>query len=332
MSSAPEPLKPLRTWSHLADRRKRPSEYEIVSTRLHYRRRDPDVPWELDPNLPMNDWYRKYCNESPLRHPDWDLFQDPDQLVYRTYNILQDGQEAYVGSLLDQLSDRGHDEMLEREWAEVLARAYTPARYIFHTLQMASAYLSQVAPASTISTCAMFQTADSLRWVTHTAYRTVELGRAHQGLGIGTDERAHFEKDPAWQGFRKLAEKVLVVWDWAECFAALNLVLKPAVEEALLGALGDAARNHGDTLYGMLSQAHMRDAERHRRWAAKLVELAVSQPGNRELLAGWIAKWQPLANEAIDAYCAALPDGEELAAAAKSRVAGFHAGMGFAKS
>jgi toluene monooxygenase system protein E len=327
MTTAPEPLKPLKTWSHLAERRKRPSEYEIVSTRLHYRQNNPAAPWELDPNLPMNEWYRKYCNRSPLKHPDWDIFQDPDQLVYRTYNILQDGQESYVSSLLDQLSDRGHDEMMDREWVGVLARLYAPARYLFHTLQMASAYVAQMAPASTISTCNMLQGADSLRWVTHTAYRTVELSKSHQGLGLGTGERKAWEQDPAWQGFRELAEKALVVWDWAEAFTVLNLVLKPAVEEAVLGALGEVARANGDTLYGLLSQAHMRDAERHRRWASKLVELALSQDGNRDILNGWLAAWTPLADRAIDAYCTALGD-DDLAAAAKRRVAAFQQGAG----
>lgn len=32
-------LKPQKTWSHLAVRRRKPSEYEIVSTNLHYNNR-----------------------------------------------------------------------------------------------------------------------------------------------------------------------------------------------------------------------------------------------------------------------------------------------------
>ena len=31
-----EVLKPLKTWSHLAARRRKPSEYEVVSVNLHY--------------------------------------------------------------------------------------------------------------------------------------------------------------------------------------------------------------------------------------------------------------------------------------------------------
>jgi toluene monooxygenase system protein E len=80
----PEALKPLKTWSHLAGNRRRPSEYEVVSTNLHYFTDNPERPWELDSNLPMQTWYKKYCFGSPLKHDDWNAFRDPDQLVYNS--------------------------------------------------------------------------------------------------------------------------------------------------------------------------------------------------------------------------------------------------------
>lgn len=40
-----EVLKPLKTWSHLARRRRKPSEYEIVSLELHYNTRREDAPF-----------------------------------------------------------------------------------------------------------------------------------------------------------------------------------------------------------------------------------------------------------------------------------------------
>ena len=196
----PEILKPLKTWSHLAGQRRKPSEYEIVTTNLHYTTNNPDAPFELDPNFPMAQWFKQYRNASPLTHDDWNAFRDPDEIVYRTYNMMQDGQETYVNGLLDQMSERGHDTMLERTWAGSLARLYAPSRYLFHTLQMASAYLSQMAPASTISNCATYQTADSLRWLTHTAYRTKELSLTFGDIGLGKDERRYWEQDAAWQG------------------------------------------------------------------------------------------------------------------------------------
>jgi toluene monooxygenase system protein E len=321
-------LKPLKTWSHLAARRRKPSEYEIVSTNLHYTTDNPDAPFELDPNMGMALWFKTNRNASPLTHPDWNAFRDPEEIVYRTYNMLQDGQETYVYGLFDQFSARGHDAMLEKTWAGSLARLYTPARYLFHTLQMGSAYLTQIAPASTISNCATYQAADSLRWLTHTAYRTKELSKTFGDIGLGTDERGYWETDKAWQGLRELAEKALIAYDWGESFVALNLVLRPAVEETVLRALGNAGRHNGDTLLGLLTDAQLADAQRHRRWATALVKMALEQEGNHAVLSAWVAKWAPLGDAAIDAYCAALPDVPGAAAAAREAVRDFRTSLG----
>lgn len=324
----PDVLKPLKTWSHLAGRRRKPSEYEIVSTNLHYSTDNPDAPFELDPNFAMALWFKQHRNASPLKHPDWDAFRDPDEMVYRTYNLQQDGQETYVQGLFEQFSARGHDSMLDPTWAGSLARLYTPTRYLFHTLQMASAYLSQMAPASTISNCATYQTADSLRWLTHTAYRTAELAKSFPGIGLGSGERAYWENDPAWQGWRQLIEKALVAWDWAESFTAFSLVIRPAVEEGLLRTLGDAGRHNSDTLLGLLVDAQLLDAQRQRRWASTLTRMALEQPGNREVIQRWVQQWEPLADAAIAAYCAALPDAAGAAERARRATRDFRSGLG----
>ncbi len=322
--------KPLKTWSYLTTgQRRRPSEYEVVSTGLHYHTLDQDKPWELDPNIPMAQWYKQYRNQSPLRHADWDTFRDPDEMIYRTYNIVQDGQENYVMGLFDQFNERGHDQMLEADWVRVLAHNYAPARYVFHALQMGSAYVHQMAPASTITNCATYASADHLRWVTHTAYRTRELAIAFPNFGFGAQERAIWETDARWQGFRELLETALVTWDWAESFTAFFLVAKPAIEEALLVEFGNLARAHGDLLLGLLTQAQMRDAERHRRWVAALVKMALGTAGNREVLATWCQRWVPIAEAAVTNFCASFPsEGAESGVRANSAAARFRTNLG----
>lgn len=318
-----EVLKPLKTWSHLAARRRKPSEYEIVSTNLHTSTRPGAEPFELDPSVFMNRWFKEKRNASPLKHPDWNAFRDPDELIYRTYNIMQDGAETYVMGLFDQFNERAHDTGLSANWAGTLARLYTPGRYLFHTLQIGSAYLAQMGPASTISICAAFQGADSLRWLSHAAYRAKELSLTFPDKGFAQDERRYWEDDVAWQGFRELMEKVLIAYDWAECFVALDLVAKPAIEEAVLRKFGEVARQNGDTLLGLVIDAELVDGIRHRRWASALVKMATDVPGNADVIKGWIAKWEPLADRAIEAFCAALPDAPEAADAAKEAVRSF---------
>ncbi|MEH6638139.1 MAG: aromatic/alkene monooxygenase hydroxylase subunit beta [Porticoccaceae bacterium] len=311
MSEAPEILKPLKTWSYLANKRRKPSEYEVVSTNLHTQMEEGRWRHEIGADVPMSQWYKRYRAEGLLRHADWDAFRDPDQLVYRSYNLLQDGQETYVRGLFDQFNERGHDQMLEADWVRTLERFYTPTRYLFHGVQMASAYLHQIAPASTITNCACFQAGDSLRWVSHTSYRTQELanGWNTQGFSLGGSERNTWESDPAWQGMRKLIENMLVSYDWGESFFSINLIAKPVINSVVLGGLAKLARENNDMLLDLLCQAQLRDAERHLRWTRALVEMALLEPANRDVLTSWKNKWMPLAEEAASSFGDALGPG-----------------------
>ena len=320
--------KGLRTWPHLAARRRRPSEYEIVSTNLHFRTMFEEYS-ELSPSIPMNRWYRKYVRESPLQHDDWDAFRDPDEVTYRTYTVMQDGQETYVDGLLDEHDELGHDRSLPDDWAATLARLYTPARFMLHAVQMASAYVVITAPSSTVTCCAAYQMSDALRWVARVAYRTSELADHHPGLGFGKNERSIWEQDPAWQGFRELSERALVAYDWGEAVVALNVVVKPAIDEAFLRQLPAAGRRHGDLLLGLLTDAQLRDSERSRRWTKAFVEFARQRAGNKEVLARWVEKWAPLGDRAIEAFTAALPESPEAGATAVRDARAFRSGLGF---
>ncbi|TPD60632.1 toluene monooxygenase [Emcibacter nanhaiensis] len=328
MTETVEKMKPLKTWSYLSKNRRRPSEYEIVSAGLHFSTDNPDCPWELDPDIFMNRWFRQYREGSPLNHDDWDGFRDPDELVYRTYNIIQDGQENYIDGLIKEFDDLEHDQGLQPQWVDVLAKLYTPGRYLMHGLQMASAYMTKIAPASTISNCSTFQAADSLRWLSHLAYRTRQLSLVWPDYGFGENERDIWENASHWQGFRELLEKALIAYDWGETFVAVNLVLKPAVDEAFLRQFGHAARRFDDTLLGFLVDAQLVDSERSRRWTTGLVQYMQETESNQDILDDWVEKWVPLGDAAIDAFCAAMPDSPSAADDAKRDSWSFRAGLG----
>jgi toluene monooxygenase system protein E len=322
--------KQLKTWSYLSSQRRRPSEYEVVSVGLHFSTDTPECPWELDPNIFMNRWFRQYREGSALRHENWDAYRDPDEMTYRGYNIIQDGQENYVEGLLLEFDKLDHDRGLRRDWIRDLLELYTPARYLLHSIQMASAYLAQMAPASTITNCATFQAADSLRWLSHVAYRTKQLDIASPGIGFGTAERACWEQAPHWQGFRELAEKALTAYDWGEALVAVNLVLKPCLDEALLRQLARAARRNEDPLLGFLLDAQFVDSDRSRRWTTALVQHALTREDNLNVLNEWVLKWLPLGDAAIERYCARLPDSPTAADEAKRDAWAFRASLGLA--
>ena len=322
-------IRGMKTWSELAKNKRRPSEYEIVTTNLQTRNRHRDQAYELSPapDLAMNEWYRKYVFDSPLQHDDWEAFRDPDQLIYRVYTRSQDVQEDYIDGLLDEHDEIEHDENLSSDWLEALERFYTPRRYLQTALQMAAAYVLQMAPASTLTSAAGFQEGDEFRWLSRVAYRTRELADAHPSRGFADKERSYWEEDPAWQGVRELMEKVLATYDWGENLIALNVVAKPAVDETLR-ELGATARHFGDPLLAQLADNQLRDSDRSRRWTAGFVEFCKDHGNNQSVMREWVDKWMPLARAAINSYCDQLPEGSGRAAAAISRVEAYQRSLG----
>ncbi len=319
-------LRGMKTWSKLAKNRRRPSEYEIVTTNLQTRNRHRDQAYELSPapDLAMNDWYRKHVFDSPLQHDDWEEFRDPDSLIYRVYTRSQDGQEEYIDGLLNEHNLIGHDGDLPPEWLDTLEKLYTPRRYLQTTLQMGAAYLLQIAPASTITACGGFQEGDEFRWLQRIVYRTRELQIAHPDRGFGTRERDHWENEPAWQGLRELMERALVAYDWGESFVAINLVAKVAADETLR-ELASTARRFRDPLLASLADNQLQDCDRSRRWSAGLVKFCTdAKEENKAVIRDWIDQWTPLARTAITAYCAALPESEHSAESVIARMQAYH--------
>lgn len=325
-------MKPLKTWSHLAKNRRRPTEYEVVSTELLWTRQDPDAPFTLSSGIPMSQWFIKFRENTQLTHTDWDAFRDPDQLVYRTYNTIQDGQEAYVDGLLDEHARNDHDFGLSDEWLTQLAARYTPGRYLIHALQMSSNYLVALAPSSTVANCLMFQAGDQLRWVSRIAYRTAELRRSHPGVGFGETERGQWEASAHWRGFVELIEKMLVTWDFAEQLIVLNVIAKPAIDAAYLRQFGNCGRRHGDALIGLLADAQCIDSERSKRWTRALVQFVLDDDTiaaqNLERMRAWVTTWVPLADNAIDQFFDGLPESHMYAQAAKDETRLFRQGLG----
>ena len=82
------------------------------------------------------------------------------------------------------------------------------------------------------------------------------------------------------------------------------------------------------TLLGLITDAELIDSTRHRRWVSAFVRMALETPGNLEIIRNWIAKWEPLADKAIDVYCAQLPDVADAAVSARAATREFRHSLG----
>jgi toluene monooxygenase system protein E len=297
--TSPPPRRRLKTWSSLGQLGRIPSEYEIVTHNLNYTTRpNRSSALESNPTTPANMWLLTYRDKSPLRADDWGGFRDPDEITYRTYVTMQDEQETVVEGVLDEYGPAGHDASLTAGWVQCLASLFTPTRFPVHALQMCTAYLGQMAPGSYISNCAVFGAGDLLRRVSLVSYRTRQLADA-AGSSIGSTERAVWERNEAWQPGRAALEKLLTAYDWGECFTAMNLVLRPTLDQILLRQLADAARDNHDELTWLLLGNLGLDADRCTRWSTALARYAIQQrAANRDVLRHWADRWEPRAEAA----------------------------------
>jgi toluene monooxygenase system protein E len=304
-----------KTYWHLAAAKRVPSDYEIATSRLLYY-----VERGFEVALPLDDWYRRYQRESPLASDDWERFCDPRETTYAKYTALQQAKEAHVDGIFRSIDEGGYDQRLDRRWVETLEKLVPPLRYLGHGLQMLAAYVGQMAPSGRITVAAAFQAADEMRRVQRLAYRMAELRQGRPGFG--DDARRLWQEDPAWQPARKLCETMMVVRDWGESFAALDLCAKPVLDAFILTEVAKVAKDRGDYLLGEIFFSLREDAIWHQAWSRALVEVALAaRPENRGVLAGWIRRWLPAADESVGALARLLGDAGPDAAARASAAA-----------
>jgi toluene monooxygenase system protein E len=287
----------MKTYSRLQDGRRRLSEYEIVSTDLHY-----NFPsrFELDVANPVVRWYQKYREGSALRVRDWSPFSDPRSTTYRSYTTLQQAKEQVVEGLLDEIDESGYDDRLPVPWVQFLDQHYFPLRFPLHGLEMLAAYVGQMAPSSRLTNCATFQAGDELRRMQRIAYRTAQVYR--KGLGADPAEhRATWEEASHLQPLRELIERALVRYDWAEALVVTNVVIKAQldrwIDDELAGVLGPA---NGDPILRSIHFSLGQDSHWHRDWTAEAIRVAIAdEPSNRDVIRSWVDAWAPLAQAAV---------------------------------
>ena len=288
-------LTPKRTYWHLSDLGRKPTDYDIATSRLHY--------WTargFEVKAPVSEWYERYQRGSDLRCRDWEQWGDPRQTTYTTYTTMQRTREAFVSGLLESISD-DYDRDLSPQWVAVLDRVLAPLRYPGHGLQMVAAYIGQMAPSTRITIAATFQAADEMRRVQRLAYRMRQLQVTHPEFG--SKARQTWQDDPIWQPLREIIETLLVTWDWGEALVALQFVLKPAFDELFMTQFGRLARAAGDDVLDRMFFSLNEDCGWHRAWSGSLLLTAIRDtPESIPAVERWIETWVPRVSRAIAAF------------------------------
>lgn len=273
-----------KTYWHLSDRRRVPTEYELVSSKLLYY-----TTVGIEVQLPLLNWYAKHGQGSPLTCTNWEEFIDPRKTTYSSYTAIQSTKECFVDGLLKSIETTGYDRGLEADWIDRLGKLFAPQCYPLHGFQMIACYIGQMAPSGRIVLAAMFQAADEIRRIQRITYRRRQLQLARPEFA--DDGKSLWQEHPAWQPLRQAVEQLLVTYGWGEAFAGLNLVLKPLVDELFMGHLGECARAEGDYMLPQILLSLEEDCRWQREWTQTLVRMIVEDtPANLRVLEDWIEK------------------------------------------
>jgi toluene monooxygenase system protein E len=290
-----------KTFWHLLQQRRMPTEYEIVTSKLLCYTGEGFTGKRFELDVPLLDWYKRFQQESPLTCAVWENFRDPRETTYTKYTELQRDKEIFVDGILEEIDSSGYDSRLSPGWLHVLSRVVAPLRYPGHGLQMLACYVGQMAPSGRIVITATLQAGDEMRRVQRIAYRVRQLQHLYDGFASDSKER--WQTDTLWQPLRITIEKLLICYDWAESFVGLNLVLKPLMDEIFMNHLSDLALREGDYLLGQVFYSLNEDCRWHREWTQALIRMVIEDNSqNRGTIQAWIEKWHPVATRGLQAF------------------------------
>jgi toluene monooxygenase system protein E len=288
-----------RTYWHLLQQRRMPTEYEIVTSKLLCYTGEGFTGKRFELDVPLKDWYRHYQEESPLVCTSWEKFYDPRETTYTKYTGLQREKEIFVDGILEEIETTGYDAHLRPSWLHVLARVVAPFRYPGHGFQMIASYIGQMAPSGRITIAAALQSADEMRRIQRIAYRVRQLQKIYPGFAA--DSKTLWQSDPMWQPLRQVVERLLIAYDWGESFVGLNLVVKPLIDELFMKYFSDVALREDDYLLGQIFYSLNEDCQWHRQWSESLVKMAIEDNvRNIDTIQTWITRWYPLASHAVE--------------------------------
>jgi hypothetical protein len=255
-------------------------------------------------------------DSTALRSGDWYEFRDPGQMWERTYYQTGTAYEQLIeGAVRTARRERVFEDFTP-EWVEFLRTHLQVPAFCEHGIWLALASAARDTLSDTVTHCVAIEAAMKQRQAQAYLLYGMDL-EEHFGEFSVDRARESWLHDEHWQPARRYVERLRATPDWGERVVATNICFEPLVgllvrRELLMRSV----RFNGDILTQALSHVSQLEWEWVGNWTVELVKfvLADSDNGaaNRDVLAGWLADWTPLAEEAavaLGAVFADLPDG-----------------------
>jgi len=288
---------------------KRPTEYEDLtvgqqSTPAQYAFQG----WPIR----FDDGRDPYTEDSTVIHSsDWYAYRDPNQTWQRGYISGVNESEKALERSFEGAHAAGLFGFADQTWVgKGLAEHYMTYPFVEYGLFLALCYAEREALCDTATFSIVFEAGDKLRHVQDVVYYSFELAEAFPGFDDSGVHEAWIS-DPLWQGARKAVENIIALNDWMEVIVATNLCFDRLFGElAKVEYFSRFAAANGDMVTPIIIASSEADSARTQRWTAALIKHVLSDrtygSANREIISGWIEKWNRYSLDACEAFAPAF--------------------------
>ena len=294
---------PERSFQWYTPKKRRATMYEDVTMDTQ-----PSVHRHLDRGWPVHfeDGRGLWSEDSTrLRASDWYDFRDPGQMWERPYYQTGTANEQLIeGAVRTAKRERAFDDF-SPEWVDFLRNHLQVPAFIEHGIWLALASAARDTLSDTVTHCVALEAAMKQRQAQAYLLYGMDLEERFGEFPVDA-ARESWLRDEAWQPARRYVERLRATPDWGERVFATNVCFEPLVgllvrRELLMRSV----RFNGDILTQALSHVAQLEWEWVHDWTVELMRFVLDDAehgsANREVLAGWLADWQPLAEEAATA-------------------------------
>lgn len=237
-----------------------------------------------------------------LRSTDWYDFRDPGQMWERPYYQGGTAGERLIEGVVHTARRERMFDDLSPEWVEFLRKNVQPPAFVEHGIWLALASAARDTLSDTVTHCVALEAAMKQRQAQAYLLYGMDL-EEHFGEFSVEASRESFLRDDHWQPARRYVERLRATPDWGERVIATNLCFEPVVGILIRRELlMRSPRFNGDTVTPAVNHVAQLEWEWVRDWTVELVKFVAEDaehgPANREVVAGWVADWNPLAEEA----------------------------------
>jgi methane monooxygenase component A beta chain/propane monooxygenase small subunit len=313
-----------RTFTWVTPAGKRPTEYEDYtvgqqSTPAQYAYQG----WPIR----FDDGRDPYSDSSTLiKSNDWYAYRDPSQTTQRSYVTGVHESETALERSLAGAQAAGLFEFADPNWiAEGIGKHYMTYPYVEYGQFLSLCYAEREALSDTATISLVFEAADKVRHLQDVVYYSFELAEAFPGFDDSGCADA-WANDPIWQGARKAVEFIIASYDWMEVVVAINLCMDRLFGElAKVEYFSRFAAANGDTVTPIIIASSEADTARTMRFTTELLNHVLRDPAhganNKQVINGWIAKWQEYSLAACDAFAPVFEQAPTKAGTYKSAMA-----------